>query len=409
MLQLGATELGEEIDSTLNTNPLLKEITPQSSATDSSAHDGWLENLSASHSESFEDHLITQLGFVNLNRDLYFAACIIISLLDDNGYLTLSDRTLKEELAKHKPDIDTGLIEAAKNSVRQLDPAGVASTDLNDCLKQQLSRYHRHSEGYEAAMAICDHLELLADDPGALLTRLNLDQQTLDKSLGLIKGLEPVPSRAFDPESAVYLQPDILVSIDKNELSISINPTINRQIEINMEYVRLLKKSSKPDDRAYLKNNLNSARWWMNALAQRNLTMMRVAEHMITTQSAYFTGPKRILKPLTQKNIADSLNLHVSTVSRAIKDKTVQAPEGILSLNTLLAGRLPGNGENVHSNQSVKVILSELIKNEPSQTPLSDSKITSLLNKRGIRIARRTVSKYREQLNIPASNLRRIK
>jgi len=242
-----------------------------------------------------------------------------------------------------------------------------------------------------------------------VMATLQLDQSSFDEALGLIKQLNPSPTSTFDEESAVYLQPDILFSIDQQGPVISINPMINRNIEINMDYVNLLKRSAKPEDKHYLKKNLNGARWWMNALVQRNITLLRVAEHMITTQLAYFTTPQQSLKPLTQQNIADSLNLHISTVSRAIKDKSVQTPEGIMFLKSLLARRLPANNDNSHSNQSVKVIIREIIKNESSQTPLSDSKIVEMLKIRGIRIARRTVNKYREQLNIPASNIRRLK
>lgn len=409
MLQLGAKELSEEIDETLNANPLLQEIRPATSAFDSVAHTDWLENMTSAQSQSFEDHLIRQLGFLHLDRQIYVAACIIISCLDDNGYLTLSNQSLADEFINQNITISSDGIETAKNYVRQLDPAGVASTDLCDCLKQQLLRHPEQSLVHQHAALLCDHLELLSKNPALLMTRLELDQASFNEALGLIKQLNPSPSRSFDKETVVYLQPDILLSFDQKGPCISINPLINRNIEMNMDYVNILKRSTKSEDKDYLKKNLNSARWWINALLQRNITLMRVAEHMIITQADYFTSPRRSLRPLTQQNIADSLSLHISTISRAIKDKTVQTPEGIMHLKLLLAGRLPENNDNLHSNQSVKVIIREIIKNESSQTPLSDSKIVEMLKMRGIRIARRTVGKYREQLNIPASNLRRLK
>ncbi len=409
MLQLGVEQLSEEIDETLKDNPLLQEIRPVKTAYEDRSFMEWIENMAPAYSQSFEDHLIRQLGFLHLDSDTYVAACIIISCLDDNGYLKLSDSALSRVFQDQNISISADSIETAKNHVRQLDPAGVASSDLTDCLKQQLLRYHNHSKVYKHAVSICDHLELLAENPEHLMTLLKLDQATCNKAIALIKQLNPAPGRSFDNESVVYLQPDILLVIDQDGLSLSFNPLINRRIEINTDYVELLKNSNKQADNNYLKKNLSSARWWMNALVQRNITLMRVAEHMVSRQVDYFTRPEQSLKPLTQQDIADSLDMHISTVSRAIKDKNIQTPVGIMPLKSLLAGRIPADNNNIHSNQSVKVIMRELIKNEPSQTPLSDSKIVEKLEKRGIRIARRTVSKYREQLNIPASNLRRIK
>ena len=409
MLVLGASELNEEIDETLNTNPLLEEIRPTVSDNDNTIYADRLENLPTSQTQSFEDHIIRQLGFLHLDSDLYVAACIILSCLDDKGYLSLSNQALTAEFERQQIRTSPELIENAKHCIRQLDPAGLASTDLADCFKQQLLRHHTQSGIYKDAVLVCEHLELLKDEPDAAMSQLGIRQNVYSKVLALIKQLDPAPARRYDHDEIVYIQPDILLSIDQHGLSVSINPIINRQIEISMDYVRLLKKSGKPEDKDYLKKNLNSARWWMNALAQRNITLLRVAEHMITKQANYFTEPEKTLRPLTQQTIADNLELHISTVSRAIKDKTIQTPDGIVLLKSLLAGRLPSNKDNFHSNQSVKIILSKLIKNEPSQTPLSDSKIVKILEKRGIRIARRTVNKYREQLNIPASNLRRIK
>ena len=409
MLALGAKELSEEIEETLNTNPLLEEITPVSSAIDPDSYSSWMENQAADSSLSFEDHLIRQLGLRQLPRDLYACTCIVIACLDDSGYLRLSNQALIDACRDQGLTINADHVVQAISIIRQLEPAGIGSVDLADCFKQQLTRYHHESRYYYPALSICEQLEILAQDPCVLAGKLNIEAADFEQALALIKQLNPSPARSFETETTEYIQPDILLAIDAQTVQVSINPQINRNIQINSDYVRLLKQSSKAKDKTYLKKNLNGARWWMNALAQRNLTLLRVAEHMITTQRDFFMTSRQSLKPLTQKNIAEHLDLHVSTISRAIKDKTIQTPSGIIFLKTLLAVPVSTDNNNLHSNQSVKLIIRELIKNESSQTPLSDSKIVEKLKTRGIRIARRTVSKYREQLNIPASNLRRIK
>ena len=198
MLALGVKELSEEIDDTLGANPLLQEISPVNPVNDNSAYADRFENLATKQTQSFEDHLIRQLGFLHLDSDDYVAACIIISCLDDNGYLTLSNQTLISEFKNQNITISPQRLESAINCVRQLDPAGLASTDLADCLIQQLQRYHKQSEIYEDAVLLCEHLTLLADDPDTLTIRLGIAPESIASALTLIKQLNPSPTRSFD-------------------------------------------------------------------------------------------------------------------------------------------------------------------------------------------------------------------
>ena len=409
MLQLGAKELSEQIDETLQNNPLLQESKTYQTGSLSDDYSSWLENQPAQETQTLEDHLIEQLGYLNLDSRDYVIACIVISQLDDDGYLRLGVDGLIRFCTDEKIETDSLQVKQAIKVVQQLDPVGIACRDLAECLSLQIEQQKIDHEIKNAALEIIQKLELLATDKNELLRALNINHQTFEGALSLIQQLDPAPGKAFNQEHTIYIQPDIFLIQSDDRLTLNLNPVINRGIELNQQYINLLKASDRAADRDYLKKNLDQAKWWLNALVQRNKTLLSVAEYMINHQAEYFDNADLAnLKPLKQQEIADACGIHISTVSRAIRHKHLQSPIGIVPLKQLLAGSIKINNENSLSNEAVKSIIKNLIKNESSQSPLSDSKIVSELKTRGIVIARRTVNKYREQLNIPASNRRKV-
>ncbi len=410
MLQLGAKELSEEIDETLSNNPLLQESrTYQHSSVQTDDNSSWLENQPTVEKQTLEDHLIKQLSFLNLGSHQYVMACIVIACLDDDGYLRKSESELIQACANENITTDDQQVVKAINVVQQLEPVGVGCRDLAECLRLQVQQRQVDKKIQTIAVKICEKLELLSTNKNQLQHLINVNDDDFQTTLDLIAQLDPAPGKAFDQETTIYIQPDVLLTQIDNQFLIQLNPIINRGIELNQHYIDLLKSSNKAGDKDYLKKNLDKAKWWLNALVQRNKTLYAVAEYMIQHQSGYFErGDTMALKPLKQQQIADTLDIHISTVSRAIRDKYVQTPIGLIALKQLLAGTVKTEDEKTLSNQAVKSIIKNLIKNEPSQTPLSDSKIVTELQTRGIIIARRTVNKYREQLNIPASNRRKV-
>ena len=409
MLQLGVKQLSEEIDETLNSNPLLQEKNSTHSftqAVEQSAN--WMENLADPTAQTLESHLLQQLRFIQLDSETYEIVCILICCIEDDGYLRMSTDELISECLNQQIQVNGDQIEAALTVLKRLEPAGIACGNLNECFEQQLQRHHCQHKAYKHALLMSEQLAVLSQSRVAAMKHFNLDRIEFDNALKLIKQLYASPGDQFMKTATVYIQPDINLQISDSNLSISLNPLINRGLELNLDYVDLLKKSKRKADKAYLKKTLNNAKWWLNALTQRNKTLMRVADYMIRHQLDYFSKGDIALKPLGQQQIADALDINISTVSRAIKDKYIQTISGVISLNKLLAGQISKNENFIHSNQSVKSIIRQIIKNESSQTPLSDAKIVVKLEKRGIRIARRTVNKYREQLNIPAARQRRL-
>lgn len=409
MLQLGARELAEEIDQVLEKNPLLEEKpAPKQSAGEDDAYSNWLQNQADDRADSLEQHLIGQLGFARLQDKDYLLACLVITQLEDDGYLRLGERQLLAQCADERVDASLEDLQAAIGIVRSLEPAGVASRDLGDCLGMQLVRNVPDSPAQKHALRLCQQLDLLASAPDRLQSRLGLDEEAFRQARDVLATLDPAPGKAFDQQPTRYIQPDILLTMRNTEIEVRLNPVINRGIDLNQYYIDLLKTSDKASDREYLRQNLDNARWWLNALQQRNRTLLAVARQIIEHQAAYFEQGSSALRPLKQQDIADSLNLNISTVSRAINGKYIQASAGVVKLASLLAGSISTENNISLSNEAVRFMIENIIKNESSQTPLSDSKIVGRLNKKGIIIARRTVAKYRDQLNIPPSNRRKL-
>ncbi len=409
MLQLGAKELSKEIDETLLTNPLLQESKTYQTSSLNDDYLAWLENQPESKLLTLENYLIKQLGYLNLDSQSYVIACIVISQIDDDGYLRSTTDELIQVCTDEGITADNERINQSISIIQQLDPAGIGCRNLTECLSLQIRQQKVNSELKTIALQICQYLELLSNNKQQLQRSLNIDSEIFDQALNLIQQLDPAPGKALDQQPTIYVQPDIIVTKSEGKLLLHMNPSINRGIELNQQYIDLLKSSNNRADRDYLRKNLDKAKWWLNALVQRNKTLMSVAQYMTEHQLDYFdNADPQSLKPLKQKQIAQVLAIHVSTVSRAIRDKHLQTPIGVIPMKQLLAGSIKINNEKSLSNEAVKSIIKNLIKNEPSQRPLSDSKIVSELKTRGIVIARRTVNKYREQLNIPASNQRKV-
>ncbi len=409
MLQLGAKELSEEINQTLENNPLLQESKIYQSNLSNDDHYAWLENQPNLEVKTLEDHLIQQLGYLNLDSQMYVMACIVVSQLEDDGYLRLSTNDLIQVCFNENIIATEKQIRQSITTIQQLDPAGLACRNLAECLSLQLKPQKIDDDVKKTTLQIIENLDLLARDKPKLKQHLGVDNLVFVQALDLIQQLDPAPGKAFNQQQTIYIQPDIVLIKSNDGLKMNLNPIINRGIELNQQYIDLLKNSNKTTDRDYLRENLDQAKWWLNALIQRNKTLISVVEFVVNHQAEYFeNGDLSVLNPLKQQQIADACGIHISTVSRALRNKYLQTPFGILLLKQFLSGSIKVDDGKSLSNQAVKSIIKNLIKNEPSQSPLSDSKIVGELKTRGIVIARRTVNKYREQLNIPASTRRKV-
>ena len=328
----------------------------------------------------------------------------IISCLDSRGYLGCESGELGEWLGG-EPTAEE--IEQAFEAVRSLEPAGVGATDLQDCLLLQLHRGGGSCHLEEAI--IRNHLRDLGQNRLPRLAReLGCPVEEIKEAAELISSLDPMPGRQIETEETVYIRPDVLVEEIDGELEVSVLDYSLPQLEISRSCRTALRDATR--DRktsSFLRKKIESAKWLIQALEQRERTIKDIALAIVEFQQDFMLeGPERI-KALKMQTIADSVGVHLSTISRAIKGKYIETPSGIYELRYFFTGGVDNAEGEIESRRNVHRRIQALIEGENGKKPYSDTALALLLQKDGLKIARRTVTKYREQAGIPASRLRR--
>lgn len=384
---------------------------------------------------SFHEYLEQQLGLFELRDEREQAIALqIIGSIDDDGYLRREPEAMVDDLLFSR-NIQTNEAEILKvlSKIQQFDPPGTGARDLQECLLLQLHHRLRQDDeiiSYEEKLAIKIAIKIIEKyfeeftkkHYAKLCRQLELEEDDLKLAIDEILKLNPKPASGFISRSdrtINYILPDFIVSNRDGELELSLNARNAPDLRINEQYREMLKafydgrnsrRINKKEKEAilFIKQKIDSARWFIDAIRQRQQTMMLTMGAILHHQEAYFlTGDQKKLRPMILKDIADSTGLDISTVSRVANSKYVQTEFGTKLLKDFFSESLQNqDGEEV-STLEVKKILSDLIKDEHKRRPLSDEKLKSLLLKKGYNIARRTVAKYREQLNIPVARLRK--
>lgn len=333
----------------------------------------------------------------------------ILGSLESDGYLRISVDDIAESLDNKygiRPQPDE--IESVLSIIQKLDPPGIAARSLAECLSIQLNELPIDSGDRELCLKMINghfedfrqkHFEKLAKDLGTGLDKIN-------ELFEIIQRLNPVPGK--QDTAADYIYPDFLVKASEGKIVVELNGDSNPGVRISKRYLEMLKdKSTAKDTKEFLKNKLDSARWFINSIQSRKETMLKVMNAIVERQKEFFESNGENLKPLFEKDIAEDINMDISTVSRVVRGKYVQTDFGIFELKYFFSGSLKTeSGEDV-SSKIVKEKIRKLIEDEDKTRPLGDEKITDLLNSGGFSIARRTVAKYREAMKIPKATLRR--
>jgi RNA polymerase sigma-54 factor len=363
-----------------------------------------LENT-LSRSPSLWDHLNWQASLTFFGREEREIAQFIIGNIDDDGYLS----SPVEEIAG-LCRAETGKVEAIRQKIRTFDPLGVGSLDLREALLAQLD-YLEIGDGI--AREIVDrHLHLLEKSDFVQLARvLNIPLQEVREHIDLIKGLDPAPGRKYNEEKTTYVVPDIIVTKEGDEWKIVLNDEGLPRLRISGYYKQLLAKAarSQPEACRFLKDRLKKALWFLRSLEQRNQTIHRVARFIVDKQKDFFDKGLDFIKPLTLMEIAQEIGVHESTVGRVVANKHMMTPRGVFSLKYFFHKSLQGDyGEEV-SSLKIKDKIRKLVEQEDRNNPLSDIEIGDILARENLKIARRTVAKYRAQLKILPSHIRKRK
>lgn len=352
---------------------------------------------------TLSDHLMEQIRFANLDPKVREFAEILVGQLDENGflpqplediYVPLDDRFTREEA------------EAALAFLRSLDPPGVAARDMRDCFLSQLDPDHPHYELHRRIVS--EHLDDLANNRIPRIARsLGVPVEEVPALVAELRGiLKPPPGRLFRREPVVPVRPDIVVEKGEDgDYEVRLAEENYPRLDIDPAYAELYRDPElRGRIRKEIREKVDRARFLIDAIEQRKGTLLRVAREIVDHQREFFENGR--LRPLKMRDVADALGLHVSTVSRAIADKWMQTPRGIFPLRKFFTGA--STEEGGESRDAVQEMVKEIIDAEDPRNPLSDEDIVAELRKRGVRIARRTVTKYRRLLNIPSSRERRI-
>ncbi|MBI4398745.1 MAG: RNA polymerase factor sigma-54 [Candidatus Omnitrophica bacterium] len=353
--------------------------------------------------ETLQDFLTFQMHMLELSEEEKTIVEEIIGNTNEDGYLTATVEEISASIQKSRESVENTLLK-----VQQMDPPGVFARSLGECLLIQLSR--QSIDTHLAKNIVQNHLGLLEKrDFGKLSKKLKTSVEHIQEACSLIAHLDPKPGRMFFRDEALSVIPDASVYRDpeKDELVIEMNEEPIPRLRINPQFRKMLKeKGCDGKTKEFLKNKVNSALWLIRALDQRQSTLKEITKQIIHSQEDFFEQGFGALKPLRLKDIAQNLNIHESTVSRAISGKYIRTPLGTIPYKSFFSTKM----ESLEGNESQKSIMEKirkLITSESSSKPLSDEKIAELLHTGGIKIARRTTAKYRELLKILPSYLRK--
>ncbi len=368
----------------------------------------------------FQDMLLQQLGLKILDDRQYNIAENIIGNIDEDGYLRRELHALVDDLAFTQNITTTeNELEELLEVVQSLDPAGVGARTLQECLLLQLERKKQNIDIRLAIKIVTEMMdEFSKKHYGKIAKNLELDDDELKDVIHEITRLNPKPGSSISDGSRISqsIIPDFILINNDGELELSLNSRNAPHLRVSKEYKDMLKgysegkeqNKSQKDAALFVKQKLDSAKWFIDAIKQRENTLMATMEAIINYQYDYFLeGDETQLKPMILKDIADIVGLDISTISRVANSKYVQTPFGTYLLKSFFSEALSTDSGEEVSSREVKAKLTELIESESKKKPLSDDKLMQLLNEKGYNIARRTVAKYREQLNIPVARLRK--
>jgi len=361
-----------------------------------------------SQRESLRDQLLWQLNLTRLSDTDRLIALAIIDATDGNGRLVL---TLEDILESFDPELEIEMDEvvAVLHRLQQFEPTGVCTRNLQECLLVQLQQLPPDTPHLEQAKLILNrHLPQLASgDFSQIQRRTRLDEEQLKAALGLIQSLDPNPGESFAPEEIEYVVPDVFVSKKEGRWLVELNPDIAPRLRINSEYASLIKRADTSADNTYLRDNLQEARWFLKSLQSRNETLMKVATKIVEHQRNFLEYGEEAMKPLVLHDIAEAVEMHESTISRVTTQKYMHTPRGIFELKYFFSSHVSTSAGGECSSTAIRALIKKLVAAENPRKPLSDNKIAQLLEEQGIEVARRTIAKYRDSLNIPPSNERK--
>jgi RNA polymerase sigma-54 factor len=355
------------------------------------------------------EHLLWQLNGTHLTEIDRQIGLAIIDSIDDSGYLTQSIEDIFSGLQKQFEEIEIDEVLAVLHLVQHFDPIGVGAGSPSECMTIQLSQFDAGTLHLSKALTLVDkYLEHLASNDFAFLKRrLRANDAELAEIVKLIQTTNPHPGHMVSENHAEYIIPDVYVSKQAGRWQVRINPENAPNLRVNKRYADLIKRSDNSEQNTYLKDHLQEARWFIKSLQSRNDTLLRVARAIVDRQQAFLEYGEEAMQPMVLRDIAALLEMHESTVSRVTTHKYMHTPGGILEFKYFFSSHVSTSDGGECSSVAIRAIIKKFVAAERPNKPLSDNKIALLLGDQGIKVARRTIAKYREAMHIPPSNERK--
>lgn len=357
--------------------------------------------------QSLREHLLWQLELEDFSPREALIGEALIDSINDDGYLTADPEEITDSIAV-EAGVTIDEIEEALRKVQRLDPVGVGARSLSECIVLQLQQLAPGTPELELAIAMAsEHLpQIAAREYGEIRRSLRTSEEAFEVALALVKSCNPKPGQAVSPAAAEYVIPDVFVRKIDGRWQVEVSASGIPRLSVNQQYAKLLRGSG---DHAVLRTQLQEARWLVRSLEIRNETLMKVATCIVSRQREFLEHGDEAMKPLVLRDVAESIGMHESTISRVTTNKYMHTPRGVFEFKYFFSSHLATVGGEDQSSTSVRAKIRKLIGAENPAKPLSDNKIASLLADEGITVARRTVAKYREAMKIPSSSDRKVR
>ncbi|QDK96794.1 RNA polymerase factor sigma-54 [Acinetobacter tandoii] len=457
LLQLSSLELEQEIQIQLDSNPLLEKVEEQNSVESLSNLEKEQDNsdltneLNADHlpddlpvdtdwddvythqstslgSAEFEErednrqghlglkeHMLEQINLLHFSQiDRLIAYCIIDSL-DDKGFLdveiseiTSSAQHLLESM-EYDEEIEDDEVLVVLKHIQRLDPIGIGSRNLAECLMVQLQSLPVQTAYRNEAIVLLKHYELLiSNELAKLLKQTGLNTDQLKSAVNLLKTLKAHPGLEFEDKDSDYQIPDVVVMKRNDHWQVQLNPDVMPKLRINSFYANMIRRADQSDENQYLRNQMLEAKNFIKSVDERHKTLLKVASCIVEHQKAFLEIGAEGMKPLVLRDIAEEVELHESTVSRVTTNKYMLTPRGLFELKYFFSSHVGTTSGGEASSTAIRAKIKKMIAEENVRKPLSDNAIANMLKEEGIDVARRTVAKYRESLHIPSSSERKV-
>jgi RNA polymerase sigma-54 factor len=355
--------------------------------------------------ETLRDHLLWQLELENLDARTTAIGQAIIDAINDDGYLTDDLETIRATLA---PDVLVSVEDVADvlvKLVQQFDPAGIGARSVSECVQLQLSQLAAETPGLELAKRIAaEHLSLVAEHQYGVLKRLlRASDSDIEAAVALVRSCQPRPGANVFTPPPEYVVPDVFVRRHEGQWVVELNNAMSPQLRVNQLYAGSLGRGEEYDA---LKAQLQEARWLIRSLEIRNETLLKVALTIVQRQTQFLEHGEEHMRPMVLRDVAEAIEMHESTVSRVTTNKYMHTPRGVFEFRYFFSSHVSGE-EGEQSSTAVRAKIRKLVSAEDPEKPLSDSQIAQMLSEGGVKVARRTVAKYREAMKIPSSSDRK--